>query len=679
MGLKILNKKLGRSSRNINYLGKDFIDFRENLITYAKTYFPTTYNDFNESSPGMMFIEMASYIGDVLAYYTDTTLKESFIQYATDEKNVFALANMLGYKPKTTSPAVTTLSVYQLCKADSNGEINEDYLVRIRAGLSVNGNTTTNNTSIFQVTDDIDFSDTTDREVSVYSINQITKKPDYFLIKKKVKAISAESKTKEIVVGNAEEFLEIKLDDTNVIGIENVTDSNGNIWYEVPYLAQEMVFIDYPNIAENDPDLSQFNSTVPYVLKLIKTSKRFVTRINEDFTISLHFGAGNSSYADELLIPNIKNVGLGLNNSINRLNESYDPTNFLKSQTYGQAPSNTTLTVKYLVGGGVGSNIAAGELTSINSIEFDETLIPTIQGFDQSVWSFVKQSVAVENEEPATGGKGVDSIDEIKQGTLAMFGSQNRVVTAKDYQIRSLSMPSKYGSVAKVYAVSDNTLNANSPEMILNSTDNLTQFTQLVKSIITSNSNVAALTTNDIRNLVKDFANSNAESAEKVNPFAINLFTLGYDANGNYISLNRAVKENLKTYLNEYRILTDGVNILDGFIINIGVEFEITVYKNYNFREVLLNCVDELKKYFSTENWQFNQPIYISDIELILATIDGVASVQKVEIVNKCGGDYSLNSYNIKTATKNKIIYPSLDPSIFEVKFPDKDIRGRVV
>ena len=144
-------------------------------------------------------------------------------------------------------------------------------------------------------------------------------------------------------------------------------------------------------------------------------------------------------------------------------------------------------------------------------------------------------------------------------------------------------------------------------------------------------------------------------------------------------TLNRAIKENLKTYLNEYRILTDGVNIIDGFIINIGVNFDVTVYKNYNSREVVLRCIDELKSVFAIENWQFNQTINLSDVELVLAMVEGVASVQKVEIVNKCGGAYARNSYDIKGATKNKIIYPSLDPSIFEVKFPDKDIKGRAV
>jgi hypothetical protein len=680
MAFKVTNKKIGRNSRDINYLGKDFQSFRDNLVEYAKTYFPSSYNDFNEASPGMMFIEMASYIGDVLGYYTDSTLKESLIQYAGEEKNVFALANLLGYKPKATSPAITTLSVYQLCKATSNGELDTKYLLRINEGLEVRSSV--NNEITFRTTEILDFNDATDREVSVYSTTEITNIPDYFLVKKKIQAISASEKTIEKTFTTSEAFQKLDIEETNVISIESVIDDNGNKWYEVPYLAQETIYIDYPNVEQNDPDLNQFSTTVPYLLKLLKTSRRFVVKTNDNFTTSIHFGGGDSSLSDELIIPNVKNVGLGLNNSVNRMAESYDPTNFLKTKSYGQAPSaNSTLSVTYLVGGGVGSNVPQGDLTTITNITYNDDLINTFVDIDNTVYQFVKNSVAVENEIPAKGGRGLDTIEEIRETALANYASQNRAVTAKDYQVRALSMPTKFGSVSKVFAIGDNSLNANSPQSVLNSTDNVTEFAEIVRSIV--NSSLAKggklPTTNEIKQNVRNFVQKTTQNAELVNPFAINLYTLGYDSNGKLTTLNRAVKENLKTYLNEFRILTDGVNIIDGFVINIGINFDITVYKNYNSKEVVLRCIEEIKSIFSIDNWQFNQTINLSDIELGLAMVDGVASIQKVEIVNKCGGAYAKNSYDIKGATKNKIIYPSLDPSIFEVKFPDKDIKGRAV
>jgi hypothetical protein len=679
MAFKLTNKKIGRSSRDINYLGKDFDSFRENLIEYAKTYFPSSYNDFNESSPGMMFIEMASYIGDVLGYYTDSSLKESLIQYASEEKNVFALAGLLGYRPKPTSPAITTFSVYQLCKSDAAGKLDTKYLLRINEGLTVRS--TSNSDITFRTTEILDFNDTTDREVTVYSVSPTTNLPDYFLVKKKIQAISATIKTSEHIFGSAESFQNITLPDTNVVGVESIVDDNNNKWYEVPYLAQETIYIDYPNVEQYDDDLKQFADTVPYLLKLLKTSRRFVVRTNDDFTTSIQFGGGDSSLSDELIIPNLKNVGLGLNSSIDRMGESYDPTNFLKTKTYGQSPSNTTLNVTYLVGGGVSANVPQGDLITITNISFDDDLINTTTGLDRTLYDFVKQSVAVENEIPAKGGRGVDTIEEIRESALANYASQNRAVTSKDYQIRALSMPTKYGSVSKVFAIGDNSLNANSPEAILNQTDNVTQFAEITRGLVNSAlANGGKLpTTEEMKLKVRDFVQKTTQNAELVNPFAINLYTLGYDSNNNLTTLNRAVKENLKTYLNEYRMLTDGVNIIDGFIINIGINFDVTVYKNFNSREVVLKCIEEIKNFFVIENWQFNQTINLSDIELTLAMVEGVASVQKVEIVNKCGGGYARNSYDIKGATKNKIIYPSLDPSIFEIKFPDKDIKGRAI
>ena len=584
----------------------------------------------------------------------------------------------MGYKPKSTAPAVTTITVYQLCKSDTGGQVDMRYLLKINSGLTVKS--TSNGDVTFRTVENLDFNDPTNREISVYSINELTNTPDYFLIKKQIQAISATEANATKIFSSAEAFSSIMLEDTNVISIESVTDEDGNKWYEVPYLAQETIYIDYPNVEQNDPDLYQFRDTVQYLLKLLKTSRRFTTKVNDDFTTSINFGGGDSSLSDELIIPNIKNVGLGLNSSIDRIGESYDPTNFLKTKTYGQAPANTTITVNYLIGGGISSNVSQGDLTTISKIVFDDSSVTT-SDLDETILTFVKNSVAVENEIPAKGGRGVDTIEEIRESALANFASQNRAVTAKDYQVRALAMPSKFGSIAKVFAIGDNSLNSNSPESILNSTDNLDEFTNIVKTIstyaISQGGNLPSTT--EIKDIVRSFVQKTTQNTELVNPFAINLYTLGYDSNGNLTNLNRAVKENLKTYINEYRMLTDGINIIDGFIINIGVNFEITTYKNFNQREIVLTCINELKSFFDVNNWQFNQPINLSDIELTLAMVEGVASVQSVEIVNRCGGIYARNSYDIKAATKNKIIYPSLDPSVFEVKFPDKDIKGKAI
>lgn len=677
MAINTINKNFKNKGKDIKYLNKDFASFRENLIEFSKTYFPKTYSDFNESSPGMMFIEMASYIGDVLSYYTDDTLKESLMPYAEDIQSVIALSQFLGYKPKVTSPAISTLSVYQLVPSIGTGVNNEPddrFYLRIKEGMVVSS---TKSNVEFITTDVVDFSNETDREIVIYERDVNTGEPTFYLIKKYVQVISATKQLKEVSFGNYQEFQTIDLDDTDVIQIYDVRDSNGNKYYEVPYLAQEMVFLDYPNTESNDPDLYQFKSTVPYILKTIKTPKRFTVKINEDSTTTIQFGAGDPTASDEQLIPNLKNVGLGLPNSISRLEESFDPTNFLKTKTYGTSPANTTITVRYYTGGGVGSNIPSGELTKINGVEYEENTA-LFNTAERVIYNSAKNSLAVDNEVPAVGGRGAETIEEIRQNALANFGAQNRAVTAKDYQIRALSMPTKFGSVAKAYAVADGTLDNNSPSSILASPNHLQEFTDLVMSFVNkpdSQEPTQATVKDEItRFLVGKTSNEN----EKNNPFAINLYLLGYDVNGHLTNLNRAVKENLKTYFNEYRMLTDGININDGFVINIGLEFEIIVYPNYNKNETLTKAIIELKDYFNVNNWQFNQTINLNEIELLLANIEGVQSVPSLKITNKCGGKYSPNSYNIDAATKDKIVYPSLDPSVFEIKFPDADIKGRV-
>jgi hypothetical protein len=677
MALTTTNKNFRNKGKDIKYIGKDFYGFKDNLIEFAKTYFPRTYSDFNESSPGMMFIEMASYIGDTLSYYVDDTLKESMMSTAEDTRNVLALSQYLGYKPKVTAPAVTTLSVYQLVPSIGSGINNrpdEKYFLRIKDGMVVESS---RDGLAFRTTDVVDFSDATNRGVSIYQRDSITGEVTFYLIKKLVQCISAEIVEQTFEFTNYQPFQKIDLGDTNIIEIYDVRDSNGNKWYEVPYLAQEMVFIQQPNTEVNDTDLYQFKDTVPYILKTIKTPKRFVVKVNEDSTMTLQFGAGDPSASDETLVPNLKNVGLGLPNSINKLDESFDPTNFLKTKTYGTSPAMTTITVKYLVGGGVNSNITVGELTRIRSVEYEEDT-QRLSAIESAIYNATKNSVAVDNEIGASGGRSGETLEEIRQNALANFGAQNRAVTAKDYQVRVLSMPTKFGAVAKSFAIADGKLDNNSPASILASPKALQEFTDLVMSFVNLPDDEEPTERTVKDTLLTYLIGKTSNDNEKNNPFSINLYMLGLDQNGRLAPLNRAIKENLKTYLNEYKILTDGINMSDGFIINIGLDFEITVYQNYNKSETLAKCMSELKGYFNIDNWQFNQTINLSEVELLIANVEGVASVPFVRVENKCGGNYSPNSYNIEAATKDKIVYPSLDPSIFEIKFPDSDIKGRV-
>jgi hypothetical protein len=675
MALKPLDKSWGNDNKKISYVGKDFATLKQNLIEFTKTYFPNTYSDFNESSPGMVFVEQAAAIGDMLSFYQDTQLKESMLSHATEKKNVIALAQSLGYKPKVVTPSVTTLTVYQLvlAKNDATFSPDENYYLKIKAGLEVQSSTDPDIT--FITTDSLDFQNPAGREIDVYE-RDVQGQPTKYLISKKIKVISAREVSTSLIFDNDGDYPTATLNDTNIIQITSVKDSeNGTIYYEVPYLAQESIFVEQPNIQSNSETYTS-SSIVPYILEVQKVPYRFSTKINSDNTLELQFGSGNNASGDEQLLPNTKNIGLGLANSVSRLNQGIDPSNFLKTNTFGIAPINRTLTVTYLVGGGVTSNVNTGDLTKIRKIEFDEDLLSLSQE-NVGAYNQIKNSVAVENLEPATGGRGAETIEEIRQNALATFGSQNRAVTRQDYIVRALSMPERYGSITKVYVSPDGELDNNSPASILSSPSNVAEFVGLVQSLQTA-------TTPQIQTeLVKYLSQKKTSIAEINNPFAINMYVLGYNENKHLTNLNQAIKQNLKTYLGEYRMMTDAVNIIDGFVINIGCDFEISVYSNFNKREVIASCLTEIQDYFNIDNWTFNKPINISEIELILANVEGVMSVPSVKIFNICRSDnnenYSPNRYNIDEATKGKIVYPSLDPSIFEVKFPNKDIKGRAI
>ena len=622
---------MAQTKKEIKYLNKDFSQFRENLIEYAKNYFPNTYNDFNESSPGMMFMEMASYVGDVLSYYTDNQLKESFLQFAGSRGNVLALAANVGYKQKNKIPATVDLDVFQLIPAKStkDGKVPDwDYALTVQEGMVVKSEDTgiefrTLSLISFRVSSSFDPTD-----ISIYQISDEDKTPEFYLLKKRAKAISGQIKTATYTFGAAKRFDKILIEDTDAIEIVSVIDSDLNTWTEVPYLAQDTVYESVANTVQNDPELSVFTD-VPYLIKLKKTSRRFITRFRSDRKLEIQFGPGISNDSDEEIIPNPDNVGSSLTGLQAQFDFPIDPSNFMYTKSYGLAPSNTTLTVVYTIGGGIESNVPANSLKNVVDIQYQIDS----QNLDLTLLKQIKASIACTNTTPAVGGKSEESIEEIRQNAMANFASQQRMVTTQDYIIRAYSMPPRFGSVSKAYVIQDQQQN---PDYGM-------------KPI--------------------------------PNPLAINLYTLGYNGNGNLTALNPAILENLKTYIASYRILTDAINIKAAFIINIGIQFEVITQTEYNSNEVLIKCIAKLKEMFNSKIWQINQPIVISKIYNELDRVDGVQSVTSVKINNLYDtvSGYSGNVYDITAATKGGIIYPSLDASIFEVKYPNNDIIGKVV
>jgi hypothetical protein len=613
--------------KNIQYINRDFSEIRASLIDYAKTYFPTTYNDFTPASPGMMFMEMAAYVGDVLSFYLDNQIQETYLQYARQTNNLYELAYMFGYKPNVTQVATTYIDFYQQVPSKLSGSTyipDFDYSLFIPQNARIQS--TLNPNTSFLVEDPVDFSVSSSgdpTEVTIFSV--AGSNPQYFLLKKTRKAISADLGTTTFTFGAPQQFSTVTINDDRIIGIQDIFDSDSNEWYEVDYLAQECIYKSIKNTNPNSPNLLQYEGDTPYLLQLEQVQRRFITRFIDSGSLQIQFGAGTAADTDETIIPNPDNVGLGLPFEQAKLTTAFSPSNFIFTKTYGIAPSQTTLTVRYLTGGGVSSNVPANDLTTLigTNTQFLNSNLNSVTA--QTVFN----SLAVTNPEAADGGGDGDTIEEIRQNASANFATQLRNVTQDDYLVRALSMPAKYGVVSKAYI-------------------------EPTKAV-----SLSAGQSNSV----------------------LDLYILSYNVNNQLTTASTALKQNLTTYLSQYRMVNDAVAIKDAFIINIGVNFDIIVLPEFNSNQVLFDCISALKDYFRIDNWQINQPIILRDIYILLDRITGVQTVKNISISNLTGTNlgYSVYFYDINAATISNVIYPSLDPSIFEVKFPNTDIQGRVV
>ena len=565
--------------KNIQYINRDFGEFRASLIDYAKTYFPTTYNDFTPASPGMMFMEMAAYVGDVLSFYLDNQIQETFLQYARQPNNLYELAYMFGYKPNITQVATTNIDFYQQVPAILSGGT---YVPDFSYALSIADNailsSPTNPNVPFITEDPVDFSVSSSgdpTEVTIYSLNGVN--PEFFLLKKTRKAISATINTTQFTFGVPQQFSTVTINAGKIIGILDIFDTDNNEWYEVDYLAQETIFNSIKNTNINDPNLSQYSGDAPYLLKLEQVQRRFITRVINTGSLQIQFGAGSATDTDEEITPNPDNVGIGLPFEKDKLTTAYSPSNFLFTKTYGIAPSQTTLTVRYLTGGGIEANIPANNLTSIvGNIKLLNN------NLNVSTANYVVSSLAVTNPIAADGGGDGDTIEEIRQNSSANFATQLRNVTQDDYLVRTLSMPAKYGVISKAY-----------------------------------------------------IEPTKAQSVSLGEALGIlDLYVLSYDFNKKLTTTSPALKQNLQTYLSFYRMVNDSITIKDAFIVNIGVNFDIIVLPNYNSNEVLIKCLAALQDYFAIDKWQINQPIILRDIYILLDRIEGVQTVKNISITN---------------------------------------------
>ena len=743
------NKKEFQKS-NIKYLNKDFDQFKNSLIQYSKTYFPDTYRDFNETSPGMMLMELSAYVGDVLSFYIDNQYKEMLLPLAEERRNIMNMAKMFGYKVKPIVPAYVNLSFTSEVNSVVENEQDVDYADAgvFDAGIKVSSNVNPN--LIFETLEPVDF--TVSRSIDTLqprTINTNTGLIESYTLFRSAKAVSGETKTATFTVSSPQKFYTINLSEKNIIDIISCVDSNNNKWYEVDFLAQDKVPIPthYTNHVNRDTAYTDANGDsyvtdvpVPYSLQYIKTNKRFVRETNVDNSTSLIFGNGilkDGTTIDEGFL-DLEQVGVIIPGQTNDLNEAQDPLLGDEYSTLGETPMHTTLTITYRVGGGINSNASSGELASI-----DANSVKNLTSGNSSA-----TLINTTNPAPARGGRNSETVEEIKEKTKAFFTTQNRCVTKEDYEARVMNIPGKFGNIAKVYvsrneqhydtSIFSNQLAAVTVPLKVEAETNQASLTQKISQMETDYSdgvlqnnfpvhldslNTIASNLSTLTSGLKNLEEFNFEvSLDHGN---IKIYILAYDKNKNLVGNSHALtagtsdnvplilKQNIKNYLGNFKILTDDVDIVDGYIINFGVFFDVVAQKYSNKQEVKLKCIKKIQDYFKIEKMQFSQPIFVSQLEYELMGVDGVRSVNYVRLsqnenVNPVTGDsegealdnptfrYSIESdgsvtseggtigynyfYNFQDAFVNGIILPPSpsNPGVFELKNPSQNIKGVV-
>ena len=633
---------------NVTYTSKDFNSIKADLIEYTKSYFPDTYKDFNETSPGMMLIELTSYVGDVLSYYIDYQYKENVLTTATEKRNVRRLAEFLGYKTSNTTPSVVKLKVTTEIGHDSTVERKPNYghanVVRIPPGLQIKSNI--NSDLIYETTDDIDFkisgSTADEPEVSPPIVDENGLTTGYTLTRY-VRAISGKTKTKSFTLTSPTKFLELDLNEDDVIEILDCTDSSGEKWYEVDYLAQSKIlkqthYTDDDNRgnAYDQGDVASSTSLIPipYTVEYINTNKKFVTKVDVDTnTTKLMFGNGLYRFnatgsSNTSVFSTVEQAGMTLNgNPIESVGGGLSDLAATNNLNLGEVPTNTILTIQYRVGGGANSNAQVGELTEIQNSS---------------------ATVTVTNDDPGTGGTDGQTVDEIRNNANAFFASQLRCVTRQDYQARILNLPAKFGNIAKCYV----------------------------------------------------------ERIDEQGGLFVS--TLSYNQNKQLVQTPQLVLTNIMNYLNQFRMINDHLSIgynlnngtlFSGYFVNFGVEFVVNADRRFSAAEVKVQVIDTIKDFFKIEKMQFRQSINMNELQYNILGLDGVIGIRTLKLFQQDEGiasgrqlfyyqgngevvgndaDYGFQ-YNFENSLQDGIYRPSITPSVFELRNPNRDIYGKVI
>ena len=595
-----------KHTRKINYLSRDFSSIKNELIDQAKIYYPDTYKDFSEASFGSLMLDTVAYTSDVLSFYLDYAVNESFMDTALEYNNVLRHARQLGFKFRGAPSTHGVLAIYAIVPATTSGMgIDPSYLPTLRRGSSFSGE----NGASFLLVEDL-FFDTSKHSHVVARTDSSTGLPTHYAIKAYARIISGLMGRKTVTVGGYERFLRVKVPASNIAEILKVVDDEGHQYYEVDYLSQNVVYKDIVNSEASSDGVSS-------ILKPFVVPRRFVVERERNNTY-LQFGFGSDSELTGSSVAEPTNVVLDMFGRDYITDTTFDPSKLLGTDKFGVAPSNTNVDITYRTVTAANANAAVGGITKVGNtfVEFANPLVLVKSKKDDVINSF-----EVYNEEPIIGDVSLPTTDELKRRTLDHFATQNRAVTKRDYEALTYAMPERYGAIRRCRIVRD------------------------LDSIK--------------RNL--------------------NLYVLGEDSNGYLTSANNTVKNNLKTWLAQYKMMNDTIDIIDGKIINIQIEYTVVATHDSNKYDVLQATQDMLKAKYANPTY-IGEPFYISEIQTALNKVEGVSDVKRVKVTQKVGGNYSDYRFDIKANTSPDGRYIIMPHNVaFEIKFPDADIKGTIM
>ena len=586
----------------IKYTSREFDSIKSDLVDYAKRYYPETFRDFNEASFGSLMLDTVAYVGDILSFYLDYQVNESFMDTAIEFPNVVKHAKQLGYKFNTNPSSSGLLTFYIKVPANSSGTgPDENYMPVLRRGStlsSLNGN-------LYTLVENVNFANPTN-EIVVAAANA-NSVPTFFAIKAFGEAISGELLLTTVAVGPFKRFLKLEIPGSNIAEIVSVVDLEGHEYFEVDYLSQDTI---YSAVINRGSD----RYTTPYLMHAKSVLRRFVVE-REANKYYLQFGQGSESELTNKTIADPASIVFKTHGRDYVSDVVFDPTNLVRNDKLGVAPSNTTLTIRYRVNNASNVNSTAGIINNVNSANFEFTNSTSL---DPSVSTTVRTSLEVTNERSFVGDVSTPSAEEVKRRAIDNFATQSRAVTKHDYVNFVYSMPPKFGAVKRCNIIRD---------------------------------------TNSIkRNL--------------------NLYVISENSDGTLIETNNTIKRNIKTWLNRSKMINDTIDIMDAKIVNIGIEFSLLSDMSVNKFDVLTEAVDAVKEEFG-QQMDIGEPIYITNIFNILKNIESVFDVVSVNITKKTGIDYASTGLELKNyySPDRRYLYAP-ENIIYELKYPDTDIRG---